>query len=87
MREEEFWMYTNPFFIIYSIILTIWVGIWRYSTLGDWHYVMFKFDTASISALEVFEKLDTRIRWYWPHKALVNRAAKNKAKRINKNNQ
>ena len=82
MREEDFWMYTNPFFIIYAITLTIWLAVWRYTTISDWYYVHFKLDTASISALEVFANMDTKIRWYWPHKAWVNRAAKKKSKKL-----
>jgi len=91
MKEEKFFILTNPLFWMWAIIMLLW-GILRkglvYLGILDWYYVLFRFDKIPKRGKRVLLELNKNkdLKMFWLKRKAFEYAINEILKRTNKTN-
>ncbi len=71
MREDKFFIYTNPLAWVYFLICLLWLGVkgfLDFTGVSDWYYVLFKLKNMKKQHREDLVSVFTRKKnkLFWP---------------------
>lgn len=91
MKEEDFFILTNPLFYIWAIIIFLWEfskkGL-EYLGILDWYYVLFRFHEMPEKGKRVILELNKNkdLKMFWLRRKAFEYAVNEILKRTNKTN-